>query len=177
MCYLLAIFYFIEIEHKVLIIFIGHCLDFFDGYLARKLNHCTKFGDYFDHFLDYIFWLYPVFLAPQYPKLIVILAVIYSIFILTEMCFSSGFYKHTAKHLWYTSKLIKNNYNNIFGYLYIHITCAEPLLLLILKGSHLDFYTKYLFPFFILFTFCHISLSLYERGPNLLKQIFSKDKQ
>jgi len=47
---------FILFKNKIIVLFlIGIATDFFDGYIARKFRMVTKFGKFFDGFIDYIF--------------------------------------------------------------------------------------------------------------------------
>ena len=53
----LLIFLLRELEDRIslpLFFFISQVFDVFDGYLARRYNMSSKFGDYFDHIADAI---------------------------------------------------------------------------------------------------------------------------
>ena len=58
-----------KLHHFAFFYFLQYILDCFDGYVARKYNQETEFGDYFDHIKDYSLWAIVIYIAINKYKL------------------------------------------------------------------------------------------------------------
>jgi phosphatidylglycerophosphate synthase len=143
LCYCLALFYFQDPVLAAGTFALGHLLDIFDGPLARRFEHTTKLGDYFDHTLDYIFIPISFIILPHYSLLFKCLIGFYCFFTLVEMFVFEQHYKFYSSERRFTAFLIKNNYNNVFAYIFTYFLMAEPLILWGLQWPTKDVYVSY----------------------------------
>ena len=104
--------------------------DFFDGYIARKYNQVTQFGDYFDHISD-IFYFISMIIILSYKaknKNLIFILLLFGALFLAQMGCSEKIYREMTKDKTETSisrlryLCLKSNFLNIFDNCMLYIS-------------------------------------------------------
>ena len=131
-------------EYFLLFSFIQSCLDFVDGYAARKLNQCSKFGALLDIVIDNITrtstWLSTLYHMPyKNDELLGYIIVFSGLYCISEMwfcCLCTQMMSTLHGEHWkerckdgdpqWLSKIFANGFKNIYGFFVIGSTFSLP---------------------------------------------------
>ena len=170
--YCVAVYFYDNIYVFGYLFTFGHALDAFDGYLARKYDQCTRFGDWFDHILDYTSWLAPFIVLntyyDHYSPVYIGMIIFYSVFVLLSMIIKGKYLKHEdlSKTI-YLKRLCANNYKNKYGYAYTLGGWVDPLLFCLMITLGLETRYQYVSYIFQIFVVQHVVLTLFDKVRSL----------
>ena len=109
--------------------------DYADGMLARKYKETTKFGDYYDHITDWIFYfglIYTIYIKSNMKSIHILILLISTIlFGMHQGCIEKGHYKYEKtetslsrlRHLCINSKFIYLFDNTVLYLVFIFLIC------------------------------------------------------